>query len=140
MKKHPSLQLLIFGLLFVLSLQCKKAEDWIEAHTPKISHPPKADAGQGRFILLPLDSTELIGKGSDVDGIIVKYEWVKVHGSNSTIVSPLRWETMVRGLKLGTYLFELRVTDNEGLTGADQVEITVGDSASQDPCYGCWDY
>ena len=42
-----------------------------------VNSPPVADAGPNVSITLPINSTNLIGSGTDVDGSIVSYMWTK---------------------------------------------------------------
>lgn len=68
----------------------------------------------------------LTGSGTDTDGTIIAYQWRKVSGpATGIITSPNAAVTTVTGLTSGIYLFELTVTDNAGATGTDTVQITV---------------
>ena len=88
--------------------------------------PPVANAGADRTIILPNDSTEFSGSGTDPDGNIVSYSWTKISGPSSfNIVDPNRAVTKIKNLVAGVYMFELKVIDNDGLTGNDMVIITV---------------
>ncbi len=96
---------------------------------------PNANAGNNISILLPVDSTQLNGAGSnDPDGMIVTYNWTRISGptqytiSNSAIANP-----KLTGLVVGTYQFQLTVIDNYGASGRDTVQITVGTSVPQPP-------
>lgn len=71
-------------------------------------------------------TTTLSGTGTDTDGSITSYVWRKVSGpGGGTITSPTAAVTTVSGLVPGIYLYELTVTDNQGSSGADTVQITV---------------
>jgi len=86
--------------------------------------PPVANAGGNQSIAI--STCTLNGTGSsDPDGTIVGYAWVKLSGTGGTIVSPTSAITNVTGLSTGTYVFQLTVTDNNGLTGSDPATITV---------------
>ncbi len=97
--------------------------------------PPVANAGIDRTITLPKDSVHLNGTLSyDPDGSVSKYKWNKLAGpssftlSNDSIANPV-----VTGLVLGTYDFELTVTDNSNLTAVDVVRVTVTNAPANIP-------
>ena len=87
---------------------------------------PVANAGSDRSITLPTSSLALAGAGSDSGGSITAYKWDMVAGpapiawSNSLATNPT-----VSDLIQGTYRFRLTVTDNSGLTGYDDMTVTV---------------
>lgn len=87
--------------------------------------PPVANAGSDKTIILPQNSTSLIGSGVDVDGTIASYTWEKVSGPGVTLgatnVSTLDLSNLVEGV----YLFRLTVTDNLGASHTDQVNVFV---------------
>lgn len=88
--------------------------------------PPVANAGADQSAILPLNSVNLTGSGTDVDGTVVSYQWSKISGpSQFTIVSPTQAQTAITNLVPGTYQFELTVTDNQGATDKDTVQVTV---------------
>jgi hypothetical protein len=95
---------------------------------------PQVFAGPDQNLPSGQSSTELRGSAVDVDGIIVHYEWTKVSGPASyTLRYPTSRGTMVDDLAEGRYVFQLRATDNDGLTGTDEVLVTVY-------VPGPWDY
>jgi hypothetical protein len=87
---------------------------------------PVANAGADRSLILPTSSLALGGSGSDSGGSITGYKWDMVAGpapvawSNSLAASPT-----VSDLIQGTYRFRLTVTDNSGLSGYDDMTVTV---------------
>lgn len=88
--------------------------------------PPVADAGPDQKISLPADSTVLRGTGTDSDGSIASYQWTKASGpGGGTLVTPNVDSTLVTGLKQGTYVFRLTVTDNSGATASNDVSVEV---------------
>lgn len=103
--------------------------EWLlqyKRRTTIINAAPVARAGNDTSIVLP-STIRLNGDAStDADGIIATYRWRKVSGpathsfSDSTAAN-----TTVSNLSPGTYQFELRVTDNGGATGTDNITITV---------------
>lgn len=92
----------------------------------KVISPPIADAGDNSTVTFPQNSQTLDGSGSsDADGTIVSYLWEKISGGAGNIVNPNVAVTTVTGIEQGDYLFKLTVTDNDGLTDEDFVQITV---------------
>lgn len=68
----------------------------------------------------------LVGSGTDPDGTIANYAWRKIVGpASGVITTPSSASTTVSGLVAGVYQFELTVTDNQGATGSDTVQVTV---------------
>ncbi|HEY0750125.1 MAG TPA: PKD domain-containing protein, partial [Chitinophagaceae bacterium] len=100
---------------------------------PAPNQPPTANAGSDKTITLPTNSVSLSGSGSDADGTITLYNWTKVSGGSATITSPSSASTTITGLVQGTYVFRLRVTDNDGATATDDVTVTVNAAANQPP-------
>ncbi len=87
--------------------------------------PPDADAGTDQMLLLPRNKIALNGVGTDVDGSVISYLWTKIAGPTALIALPNSASTSVSQLIQGDYLFELKVTDNNGTVGKDTVQITV---------------
>ena len=90
--------------------------------------PPKVDAGDDITITLPTNSVSLYGRveNSDPNGIIRTYLWTSVSGPSQPIIkSPASQETEVTNLVKGEYQFGLFVTDNNGSSAQDYVNITV---------------
>src|SRR6185295_3983503 len=56
---------------------------------------------------------------------IKSYLWTKVSGPAVTISNAAGSSTAISGLVQGTYVFKLKVTDDKGATGEDQVTVTV---------------
>ena len=88
---------------------------------------PVANAGLNQSIMLPINSTQLSGTGTDADGTITGYTWSQLSGpttasfSSTTISNPT-----VRGLIAGNYVFGLVVADNLGANSLlSQVTVTV---------------
>src|SRR6187399_327753 len=110
--------ILLTGVL--INLSCKK-EYSCEGCATKNNKPPIAVAGPDQVITLPTDSVLLDGRqSSDPDGIISEWLWTKISGPVSfNIIKPSDSLTKVKALVVGTYLFELKVTDNGGLSAKD---------------------
>jgi hypothetical protein len=87
---------------------------------------PKADAGSDVQVSLPTDTATLTGAGTDPDGTIASYKWTKISGpGQSSVVSPLKSQTLISLSAEGIYQFELTVTDNAGASSKDTVAVTV---------------
>ena len=89
--------------------------------------PPIANAGVDQVVLWPTSSVTLAGTGQGLAGAaITGYSWKQVDSnspvtfSNAAIASPV-----ISNLALGTYQFDLTVTDNHGLTAIDKVVVLV---------------
>jgi len=82
---------------------------------------PYADAGPNRTIALT-SNTPLDGTGSTDIGNIIKYQWFLSNGS--TVTTP----TLTRNYSTPGHYFErLQVTDDDGHTDTDRVDIWVKD-------------
>jgi hypothetical protein len=87
--------------------------------------PPVANAGTDQSATWPVNSVTLSGSGTDADGTIASYVWSKISGPASNGITGAGSPTAsVTGLSIGTYQFQLQVTDNSGATGTDVVGIT----------------
>jgi major membrane immunogen (membrane-anchored lipoprotein) len=87
---------------------------------------PIANAGSDQTITLPTNSVHLSGSGKDSDGSISSYQWTKISGpSDPTIGDSNSASTTVSNLIQGVYEFQLKVTDNDGATAKNTVQITV---------------
>jgi len=86
---------------------------------------PTANAGGNKTIQLPTNSTTLTGSGSDVDGSITTYAWIKVSGPAATLTNAASAVLSLSGLVQGTYIFRLTVTDNNSATGSNDMTLTV---------------
>jgi hypothetical protein len=96
---------------------------------------PVANAGKDILLTLPVNSTTLDGSASaDADGSIASYAWTKLSGpAQFTIASPAAVNTALTNLVEGVYVFRLKVTDNKGASGEDDVTVTVSAAANQSP-------
>jgi hypothetical protein len=71
-------------------------------------------------------SAILSGSASANGGAAIKSTiWSEVSGNAVTIVSPASIASVVTGLMVGTYVFKLSATDNNGLTASSNVTIIV---------------
>lgn len=87
---------------------------------------PVSNAGSNQTITLPTNAVTLSGSGSVKDGNITSYTWTKKSGpSSGRIANPGNASTSVTELVEGTYVFELKVTDNNAASNTSSVQITV---------------
>lgn len=119
------LTVLITGVIIFYSCQKEKS---CEGCKP-VNKPPIANAGKDSSIILPGNSITLDGSAStDPDGTITAFQWRKISGPASFILkTPGAVQTIADSLEKDVYQFELKVTDNSGLSAQDTVQITVND-------------
>lgn len=120
---------MLLAIIIFSGLYCKKeasCENCIDGNKP-----PIANAGANQLLTLPTDSVLLDGSSSrDPDGNISFHLWKKISGpATYLILNPSESKTIVRELAMGTYQFELKVTDNGNLSATDTIQITVADPA-----------
>lgn len=88
--------------------------------------PPVANAGADISITLPVNTAALQGSGTDADGTVVHYQWIKLSGPAPFVIgSPNNAQTTISGLTEGVYVFQLQVSDNSGASATDDVVVTV---------------
>ena len=82
-----------------------------------------ADAGKDISLILPINSTTLIGTAT---GNVSKYQWKKVLGpSQFSISTPNSPSTIVSNLKAGKYTFQLKITNSSGDSSLSNVQVIV---------------
>jgi len=126
---------LFFLAAFIAFFSCRKEPAPRDVQTVE-NKPPIADAGNDTMIILPVDSIMLNGSASyDTDGTIKEYRWSKIAGPPSLLMkNPGSATPLLRGLTQGVYQFELKVTDDLGLTANDTVLISVEPSPGSVLC------
>lgn len=93
--------------------------------TPPVNQGPKANAGGDIVITQPQNSAQLNGSGSDPDGTVTAYKWQILSGQG-TIANSTSPVTQLNGLNApGITVLNLTVTDNQGATGTDDLNVTV---------------
>lgn len=99
------------------------------------NRPPVPNAGPNQTIIQPDDDAALTGSATDPDGTISTYSWAFLTGpSTPTINSPSSASTTIDDLTtIGSYVFRLTVTDDDGTTGFDEVTITVAAAPNLPP-------
>ena len=88
---------------------------------------PTAIAGSDQTVM-PGDSVNLSGSGSDNDGTIANYDWSQVSGSTVSITGSASTSanfTAPAASSSEALTFRLTVTDDDGDTGSDDIVITV---------------
>jgi hypothetical protein len=119
---HLLTVVLVAGNLFFIS--CKRQCDGCGQN----NKPPYTNAGPDQTISLPTDSALLDGRASsDGDGYISSYQWSEISGPASFIIHASSATAIAKNLVTGTYQFELKVTDNGGLSTKDTMRLTVLD-------------
>jgi hypothetical protein len=89
------------------------------------NNPPTVNAGTDQSITINSPLT-LTGTATDSDGIIVSQIWEQISGpSDATIVAPSALSTAITDCVVGTYVFRLSATDNEGATSSDIVQVII---------------
>ncbi len=116
-------------ITLVAFTDCRKKSDL----TPT-NQAPVANAGADQAITLPTNQVSLTGTGTDADGTISSYAWIKVSGpAGETITTASSANTSVTGLVAGVYVFRLTVTDNNGAVGSDEVQVIVSTASGNMP-------
>jgi hypothetical protein len=99
-----------------------------------VNQRPTANAGPNIIITLPTNTATLSGSGTDPDGTITAYAWVKIAGpAAGTITNANTATATASDLVTGVYSYQLTVTDNFGATGKDTVNVTVNPASNQPP-------
>ena len=128
MKREIKYISIILLLMLPILNSCKKETSCENCRSLNgTNKPPTANAGLDQVITLPTDSVLLDGRtSSDPDGIISEWLWTKISGPASfNIIKSTDSLTKVKALVSGTYLFELKVTDNNGLSAKDTMQVFV---------------
>jgi hypothetical protein len=131
MKKILTLTAYALLIWMITFISCQK-----ELECYDCNQPPVANAGADQKITLPKDSVVLNGSASvDPDGKINGWAWTKISGpASSTIANAAMAITVVKNLTAGIYQFELKVTDDKGMSSKDTVQvILVNPTVNQPP-------
>lgn len=93
----------------------------------KVNQSPTANAGADATVILPVDTYVLDASlSTDPDGTISAYQWQEVYGPTTATSSPMdNSKITVANLQIGTYEFQVTVTDNQGASSTAMVTITV---------------
>ncbi|XP_015475722.1 dyslexia-associated protein KIAA0319 homolog isoform X2 [Parus major] len=101
---------------------------------PENNSPPVAVAGPDKELTFPVESTTLDGSKSRDDQGIVFYHWENISGPSSVqMENDDKAIATVTGLQVGTYHFRLTVKDQQGLSSASVLSITVKEENNSPP-------
>ncbi|XP_019469247.1 dyslexia-associated protein KIAA0319 homolog isoform X3 [Meleagris gallopavo] len=101
---------------------------------PENNSPPVAVAGPDKELTFPVESTTLDGSRSQDDQGIVLYHWENISGpSYVQMENGDKAVATVSGLQVGTYRFRLTVKDQQGLSSACMLSITVKEENNSPP-------
>lgn len=125
---------LFLFLAAFLFASCKKEMACAGCRTG--NEPPIALAGPDQVIILPTDSTLLDGSASsDPGGKINAWQWTKIAGPASfSLADAKAAKTLVKNLTAGTYSFQLVVTNDDGRSSKDTVQLSVFPAAATVSC------
>jgi hypothetical protein len=128
-------------LLLTLSLSVPSFLQNVLAQEQQVKRPPIVNAGPDQMVNEG-DRVILNGTGSfDPDGEIVSYAWgvedsddeappVSLNGQN-TYIATFTAPKVAGDVSANSYLFELTVTDNDGLIGSNASKVVVGKGIGQ---------
>ena len=92
---------------------------------------PTVDAGENQTITLPTSTASFTATANDTDGTIASYAWTTVSSPAGSVVTLTGATTSQLDVDVdlaGTYTFEVTVTDNQGATATDQVNLIVNEA------------
>ncbi len=88
------------------------------------NQPPTATISEDTVVVsMPDNSVNITGMGNDSDGTVDAYQWNQLSGPAVTIAGETTSTLQLSDLTVGTYEFELVVTDDKGDTGKDTVVV-----------------
>lgn len=92
--------------------------------------PPTVVAGPNQTIVFPVNTVNLSGTVTPIGGTTVtNITWIGT-GTGYVITSPNTVNTDITGLAIGSYIFTLNATDNNGNIGSSSLLIVVQASAT----------
>ncbi|KFV20337.1 Dyslexia-associated protein KIAA0319, partial [Tauraco erythrolophus] len=101
---------------------------------PENNSPPVAVAGPDKELTFPVEGTTLDGSKSHDDQGIVFYHWEDISGPSSVqMENGNKAIATVTGLQVGTYRFRLTVKDQQGLSSASVLSVTVKEENNSPP-------
>lgn len=96
----------------------------VQGFSSSSNPPPTANAGSDQSVTV--DNVTLSGSGTAGAGSITAYNWSKLSGPSSyAIDAPSTATTPATNLVTGVYVFRLTVTQTDGQTATDNVQVTV---------------
>lgn len=103
------------------------AIDSVDIFINQVNQAPTVNAGDDQTVN-ELTEVALSGSGTDSDGTIASYEWTQTAGVAVTLINAstdtFSFDSPITSVVL-TLTFQLIVTDNEGASATDSVNITV---------------
>lgn len=125
----------VFRLVLTDDDNAKDSTDVSVIVAEAVNQPPHANAGSDIRITLPTNTATLSGTGSsDPDGTITNWKWTKVSGPNGgNITASGANQTTVTSLEAGTYVFQIKITDNDGASDSSTVSVIVADIPNTAP-------
>lgn len=101
------------------------------------NQPPIVQVGSNATIQLPVNSAQLSGTSSDVDGTIAGTLWTQISGpTGATIANPKSSNSAVTFANSGVFTFQYTATDNNGASSFGRSTITVLDAIIVTPPSG----
>ncbi|WP_119792034.1 PKD domain-containing protein [Flavobacterium anhuiense] len=86
--------------------------------------PPIVIAGNDIYISNSAKEATLLATAFDPDGFIMSQQWTKITGGfGDIVVSPNTLETQLKNLTEDFYTYQIQVTDNNGATATDTVNV-----------------
>ena len=112
---------------FVLTVKDNEGASGTDLIKIKVNAKPVVDAGANQKIEWPKNSAALLATASDALSQGIKgIKWYQVSGPNAaTFSSKNTLATTVNGLVVGTYVFQIQVTDDMGEKASDTVSVEV---------------
>jgi hypothetical protein len=87
---------------------------------------PIANAGNDQTFKALYSTITMNGSASyDPDGTISKYRWTQESGPSVTMSTPGAVSNIARNVVVGTYVFRLDVTDDDGAMATDKITVNV---------------
>jgi predicted peptidase len=107
-----------------VTVYIQASNDNSEDETPK-NKTPIVTAQADTQIQLPMGQVVLTSTASDEDGSIDYYFWKKISGPSIVMNKGNTANVELSSLNAGTYVFEIKVTDNEGASASDTLNVVV---------------
>ncbi len=101
--------------------------DWLLQFRKNVStnKAPYVNAGIDKKFVLSANTIYLYGDYFDVDGSIASVQWTQTDGPPLTLQNTTSTQLKITNLVVGTFDFELRVTDNLGAQHFDLVRVQI---------------
>src|SRR5688572_13297876 len=117
------LRLIVLSFLFTLGCSKDDEKEVASSYTPPPPPPPPpinirpiANSGTDHLLYVPRDSITIdAGLSKDIDGTIVSYSITQLSGPAPSVIEKhlsMPHVHRIKKLILGSYIFELKVTDN----------------------------